>query len=51
MMAPPLRRRRLDAGVLREAALRGLGVQQGSPSSEEVERVRGVADSGRAGVA
>jgi len=50
-MAPPLGRRRLDAGVSRGAALRGSGVQRRSSSNEEVERVGGVPSSGGAVVA
>jgi hypothetical protein len=38
LMAPPLGRRQLDAGVSRGAALRRLGVQEGSPFN--AERVR-----------
>ena len=36
MLTPPLGRRQLDARVLRGAALMGSGVQQRSPSNEEV---------------
>jgi hypothetical protein len=48
-MAPPLERRRLDAGVLREVAPRGSGVQRGSPSGEE--RVGDGLGSGKCGSA
>jgi len=51
MMAPPLGRCRLDAGVSRGAALGGSEVQQRSPSNEEVEGVRGVVGSGGGGAA
>jgi len=50
-MAPPFGRRRLDTRVSKGTAPRGLEVQGGFSSSEGVERVGGVADSGGAGAA
>jgi len=51
MMAPPLGRRRLDARVLRGAALEGSGVQRGSPSDKEAEGIGDGLDLGGVGVA
>jgi len=51
MMAPPLGRCRLDTRVSRGAALRGLGVQRGSPSDKEAEEIGDGLDSGGVGVA